>query len=121
MCSTKPEHHDRYECDRFGHGWKARTELRRVHTGIICRAARLSFEVDTRKFGTEDYNGMTFVVYGELYVIQRYDGDDARSIVASHTDIADLNQIIYVPRITTELNDKKTGTKIADADGVMVC
>jgi len=74
--------------------------------------------VDTRKFGTEDYNGMTFVVYGELYVIQRYDGDDARSIVASHTDIADLNQIIYVP---TELNDKKTGTKIADADGVMVC
>ncbi len=77
--------------------------------------------MDTRKFGTEDYNGMTFVVYGELYVIQRYDGDDARSIVASHTDIADLNQIIYVPRITTELNDKKTGTKIADADGVMVC
>ena len=39
----------------------------------------------------------------------------------SAIDIADLNQIIYVPRITTELNDKKTGTKIADADGVMVC
>lgn len=82
-------------------------------------AVRLSFEVDTRKFGTEDYNGMVFVVYEELYVIQRYDGDDARSIVASHTDIADLNQTIYVPRITTNLTDKKTGTKIADADGTM--
>ena len=82
-------------------------------------AVRLSFEVDTRKFGTKDYNGMVFVVYEELYVIQRYDGDDARSIVASHTDIADLNQTIYVPRITTNLTDKKTGTKIADADGTM--
>lgn len=82
-------------------------------------AVRLSFEVDTGKFGTKDYNGMVFVVYEELYVIQRYDGDDARSIVASHTDIADLNQTIYVPRITTNLTDKKTGTKIADADGTM--
>lgn len=75
-------------------------------------AVKLAFEVNTSKFGTEDYNGMVFVVYEELYVIQRYDGDDARSIVASHTDIADLNQTIYVPRITTSLNDKKTGTKI---------
>lgn len=82
-------------------------------------AVRLSFEVDTGKFGTEDYNGMVFVVYEELYVIQRYNGGDTRSIVASHTDIADLNQTIYVPRVTTELTDRKTGTKIADADGTM--
>ncbi|MCM1219380.1 MAG: VaFE repeat-containing surface-anchored protein [Lachnospiraceae bacterium] len=79
-------------------------------------AVRLAFEVNTSKFGTEDYNGMVFVVYEELYVIQRYDGDDDRSIVASHTDIADLNQTIYVPRITTSLNDKKTGTKIMLAE-----
>ena len=37
----------------------------------------------------KSYAGAVFVVYEDLYVIQRYDGADDRSIVASHTDIND--------------------------------
>lgn len=79
-------------------------------------AVKLSFEIDTSKFGTADYNGMVFVVYEELYVIDRYDDADHRCIVATHTDIADVNQTVYVPRITTSLNDKKSGSKILLAE-----
>jgi len=79
-------------------------------------AVKLSFEIDTSKFGTEDYNGMVFVVYEELYVVDRYDDADHRCLVATHTDIADVNQTVYVPRITTSLNDGKSGSKILLAE-----
>ena len=78
----------------------------------------LTFDIDTSKY-TDDmkiYKGAVFVVYEELYAIQRYDGDDAESIVASHTDIDDTNQTIYIPYITTTLLDAKTGLHIMYAE-----
>lgn len=64
----------------------------------------------------KSYAGAVFVVYEDLYVIQRYDGTDHRCIVASHTDINDENQTIYLPKITTSLDDAKTGTKLSYAE-----
>lgn len=71
----------------------------------------LSFDIDTAKYADDlkTYKGAVFVVYEEMYVVQRYDGDDARSIVAEHTNIDDENQTIYIPYMTTELLDSKTG------------
>ena len=76
----------------------------------------LTFDIDLKKYVDDfnkSYEGAVFVVYEDLYVIQRYDGADDRSIVASHTDINDENQTIYLPKITTSLNDAKTGTKLS--------
>lgn len=66
----------------------------------------LTFDIDLKKYVddlNESYAGAVFVVYEDLYVIQRYDGADDRSIVASHTDINDEDQTIYLPKITTSL------------------
>lgn len=79
----------------------------------------ITFDIDLKKYVDDlnkSYNGAVFVVYEDLYVIQRYDGADDRSIVASHTDINDENQTIYLPKITTSLNDAKTGTKLSYAE-----
>ncbi len=79
----------------------------------------LTFDIDLKKYVDDlnkSYKGAVFVVYEDLYVIQRYDGADDRSIVASHTDINDENQTIYLPKITTSLNDSKTGTKLSYAE-----
>ena len=79
----------------------------------------LTFDIDLKKYVddlNESYAGAVFVVYEDLYVIQRYDGADDRSIVASHTDINDEDQTIYLPKITTSLNDSKTGTKLLYAE-----
>lgn len=79
-------------------------------------SVQLSFDIDTSKYadGLKLYEGTVFVVYEELYVIQRYDDDE--SIVASHTDINDTNQTIYIPYITTTLLDTKTGLHIMYAE-----
>ncbi|MCM1233301.1 MAG: VaFE repeat-containing surface-anchored protein [Ruminococcus flavefaciens] len=79
---------------------------------------RIAFEIDTSKYNSdeiEELQGAVFVVYQELYVIQRYEGDDDRSLVATHTDIGNLNQTIYIPYIWTDLNDYSTGTKVLNA------
>ena len=78
----------------------------------------LSFDIDTSKYADDlkIYEGAVFVVFEELYVIQRYDGADDESIVASHTDIGDTNQTIYIPYITTTLLDTKTGLHIMYAE-----
>lgn len=79
----------------------------------------ITFDIDLKKYVDDlnkSYDGAVFVVYEDLYVIQRYDGADDRSIVASHTDINDENQTIYLPKITTSLNDSKTGTKLSYAE-----
>ena len=79
----------------------------------------LTFDIDLKKYVDDlnkSYDGAVFVVYEDLYVIQRYNGADDRSIVASHTDINDENQTIYLPKITTSLNDAKTGTKLSYAE-----
>ena len=79
----------------------------------------LTFDIDLKKYVddlNESYAGAVFVVYEDLYVIQRYDGADDRSIVASHTDINDEDQTIYLPKITTSLDDSKTGTKLSYAE-----
>lgn len=79
----------------------------------------LTFDIDLKKYVDDlnkSYDGAVFVVYEDLYVIQRYDGADGRSIVASHTDINDENQTIYLPKITTSLDDAKTGTKLSYAE-----
>lgn len=74
----------------------------------------LTFDIDTSKYADDMkiYKGAVFVVFEELYVIQRYEGDDAESIVAAHTDITDDTQTIYIPYITTSLLDTKTGLHI---------
>lgn len=79
----------------------------------------LTFDIDIKKYVDDlnkSYDGAVFVVYEDLYVIQRYDGADDRSIVASHTDINDENQTIYLPKITTSLDDFKTKTKLSYAE-----
>lgn len=79
----------------------------------------LTFDIDLKKYVDDlnkSYAGAVFVVYEDLYVIQRYDGADDRSIVASHTDINDENQTIYLPKITTSLDDFKTKTKLSYAE-----
>lgn len=79
----------------------------------------LTFDIDLKKYVDDfnkSYEGAVFVVYEDLYVIQRYDGADDRSIVASHTDINDENQTIYLPKITTSLDDFKTKTKLSYAE-----
>lgn len=77
-------------------------------------AKELSFDIDTSKYADDlkIYNGAVFVVFEEMYVIQKYEGDDAESIVAAHTDIGDETQTIYIPYITTTLLDTKTGLHI---------
>ena len=78
----------------------------------------LSFDIDTSKYADDlkIYNGAVFVVFEEMYVIQKYEGDDAESIVAAHTDISDETQTIYIPYITTTLLDTKTGLHIMYAE-----
>lgn len=79
---------------------------------------KLAFDVDTSKYvdDLKTYQGAVFVVYEDLYVIQRYDGADDESIVASHEDIFDENQTIYLPYITTTLLDQKSGLHIMYAE-----
>lgn len=79
----------------------------------------LTFDIDTSKYVDDlknTYKGAVFVVYEELYVIQKYDGDDDESICASHTDLNDENQTVYIPFITTTLKDTKTGLHIMYAE-----
>lgn len=73
---------------------------------------RLSFDIDLSKYSGDAFQGVELVVFEELYVVDRYDGADHECLVAGHTDISDKNQTVYVPKVTTSLRDRKTGTQV---------
>ena len=79
-------------------------------------SVRLSFNIDVSKYATDEYKGAVLVVYQELYHIKDDKGNADMRIVATHTDIGNLRQTVYIPYIWTDLNDYKTGTKVLLAE-----
>lgn len=70
-------------------------------------------EFVTFTFSGVNLEGCTLVAYENLYVVR---DDEELSIVASHEDINDVDQTIYIPRARTEIVDNETKINYTMAD-----
>ena len=77
---------------------------------------KIAFDIDVSKYTNDEFKGAVLVVYQELYRITNKDGNSDRVLVATHTDIGNLRQTVYIPYIWTDLNNYKTGTKVLLAE-----
>lgn len=68
----------------------------------------------TFKFNASQYEGKEFVVFEKLYKIK---SNGTKELVASHEEINDEGQTIYLPKISTTATNKSTKNHMAYADG----
>lgn len=68
----------------------------------------------TFKFDASQYEGKEFVVFEKLYKIN---SNGTKELVASHEDIKDEGQTIYLPKVSTTATNKSTKNHMAYANG----
>lgn len=68
----------------------------------------------TFKFNASQYEGKEFVVFEKLYKIS---SNGTKELVASHEEINDEGQTIYLPKISTTATNKSTKNHMAYANG----